>query len=416
MKQSEILFNPKDISLTMLQTAVLLGAYWTCEGDPSVESVYVCIACRMAQLLDLPSRPTSNLIQKEVNIRGKRPSFLPITAKKWRSCYLGKDPRMNKAVKLQSLMFAWAVWGTLCMIDVWSSAGVGIPAHLTRHPHAQLPMDDLVFLKLTPFDMESDLARIDPFSNRASSLITQMIKLNRILAEVDELNREAAAGRADDNRLEEAVDGLTRKLNDWLEALPEYMRDEPENLSRYRSIGLGRVFVAVYCGYYHYGQLLYYRFLHEESYSSVASVHSYSLRCKAHAAALCEIIYASHSTPDCDVLYNMVGHILVVASTVHLHILLFSPNDDEIKVARSRLERNFQILLHLQKFWPTLEVCLLRLRVFHEACRKSIRTSFKMDRWMIRFMSEFGRPVDDRTESLPENASWSWEGIGFSPQ
>lgn len=303
------------------------------------------------------------------------------------------------------------------MIDVWSTTGVGIPAQLPRNSNVQLPMDDLVFLKLTPLDLEKDLGRIDPFPNPACSLITQMVKLNRILAEIHELNQEAAAGRADDKHLEEAVDSLTRKLNYWLEALPHYMRDEPENLARYRSIGLGRVFVAVYCGYYHYGQLLYYQFLHEESYGSVTGVHSYALRCKAHASALCEIIYASHSTPDCDVLYHMVGHILVVASTVHLHALLFSPSDEEIKMARSRLERNFQILLHLQQFWPTLQVCLLRLRVFHDACRRSIRTSFKMDRWMIRFLSEFGRPMDDRVEEvLPENATWSFEGIGFSPQ
>jgi hypothetical protein len=301
------------------------------------------------------------------------------------------------------------------MIDVWSSAGVDLPTQLPRQLSVPLPIDDLVFLNLTPFDMAEDLARISPLPTPASSLIAQMVKLNRILAEIHELNQQAVTGRLDGIMLEDAVDTVARKLEFWLEALPDGLRDRPENLSRYAALGLGRVFVAVYCGYYHYGQLLYYQFLHEESYGSVPSAHAYSNRCKAHAAALCEIIYASHATPDCDVLYNMIGHVLVVASTVQIHTLVFSPHDDDIKVARSRLERNFQVLLHLQKFWTTLEVCVLRLRVFHASCCRSITTSFMMDRWMLRFLCEFGRPVDDREGNPGPDASWTLEGIGINP-
>lgn len=75
-EQCQRLLDLRDIALTTLQAAVLLGAYWTCEGYPASESIYVCIACRLAQLLDLPSRPTFSLLERELNRRGRRPLLL----------------------------------------------------------------------------------------------------------------------------------------------------------------------------------------------------------------------------------------------------------------------------------------------------------------------------------------------------
>ena len=60
----------------------------------------------------------------------------------------------------------------------------------------------------------------------------------------------------------------------------------------------------------------------------------------------------------------MVGHVLVIASTVQLHILLFGTDEIQIRAARSRLERNFEILSKLQSYWPTLDVCFSRFREF----------------------------------------------------
>lgn len=124
--------------------------------------------------------------------------------------------------------------------------------------------------------------------------------------------------------------------------------------------------------------------------------HTLANRCKYFSAKLCNIIYAFSETPGCDVLYNMIGHVVVIASTVQIHTLLFSPDVTEIAAAKDRLERNFTILLRLRELWPSLDMRMIRLQKFHKACRTSMKTSFKLDRWMLKFLSEFAKPVDER--------------------
>lgn len=296
------------------------------------------------------------------------------------------------------------------MIDVWTSNGVGLPRRVSRMKSNPLPSDDLGFLKPNSWDMGS----FHHANLAASPLIAEMVKLNCILAEIYELHEDTIEGRMGGPFLETRVKSLGLQLDEWYAALPEHMRDKPENLARFASVGLGRVFVAVYCGYYHYGQLLYYQFLHSKSHDQFFSTAaSYAVRCKAYSAGLCEIIYAAHSTPGCDVLYNMIGHVLVIASTVQIHTLLNSTSEDEITTTRHRLERNFEIMLRLHNLWPALAMCLLRLRIFHAACRRSISEIFLMDRWMLRFLRESGREVDERTDMGPEEIPFSLAGIGL---
>jgi hypothetical protein len=383
------------VSLTTVQACVLLGSNVITEGEAAAESVYYSVACRIAQLLDLPNRPTSNRIEREVNIRGM--------SAKW--AY-----RLSGAFTQISVL----VWWTLCLIDVWSSAGVRLPRQMVHQDNVPLPMDEATFLQMR----NGNTAHLEMVSDPdpGSSLLAQMIKLNRILVEINEVNERAVAGRADGVILEDVVKDVSRKLDDWLAALPSYMRDTPANMARYAAQGLGSIFVTVYLGYYHFGQLLYYQFLHEDCHGSVPSAHFYANKCKAHAASLCEILYAANSTPGCEVLYTMVGHILVIASTVQVHILLFGADEDEIRTARSRLERNFEILLQLRTYWPTLEVSFTRFRAFHKACRNSMDTSFRMDQWMLRFLSEFANPVDDKYAEQADTSTWSVENMGISPE
>lgn len=65
------LLDVSEVSLTSIQACVMLGACRIIEGDAQGESVYYGIACRMAQLLDLPHRQCESLLEKEINIRGK---------------------------------------------------------------------------------------------------------------------------------------------------------------------------------------------------------------------------------------------------------------------------------------------------------------------------------------------------------
>jgi len=69
-RKSASLFDPSDVSLQSIQASVLLGACRIVEGDAPAESVYYGIACRMAQLLDLPHRICFSRLDREINIRG----------------------------------------------------------------------------------------------------------------------------------------------------------------------------------------------------------------------------------------------------------------------------------------------------------------------------------------------------------
>lgn len=73
----------------------------------------------------------------------------------------------------------------------------------------------------------------------------------------------------------------------------------------------------------------------------------------------------------------MVAHVLVIASTV-------------------QIEQNFKFLLHLRTYWSTLDRPMMQLRAFHGSCRKSMDTTFGLDRWMLRIFVEFAKPVEEK--------------------
>ena len=302
------------------------------------------------------------------------------------------------------------------MIDVWSSTGVNLPLQMPSLDGLPLPMDDLEFLRLRAGDI---LPR--DFATKPSSapLLAGMINLNRILIRINHLNSQTATSPLNPVELEKQVSTLSQALSSWHDSIPLTMHDTPANLQHWASQGLGRIFVAVYVGYYHYGQLLFYQFLHGASTNPALPSKSYAQQCKSHAESLCTIVYASYATPNCNLQYTMVGHILVITSTIQIHTLLFSDNETHIAAARTRLEKNFEILSQLRTLWPTLDVSFTRLRAFHQACRDSMDESFRLDLWMLRFLSEFAVPVDDRVvgegEATPDQRVWSWENIGSSP-
>ncbi|CAG8961079.1 hypothetical protein HYFRA_00002621 [Hymenoscyphus fraxineus] len=380
--QAVKLLNIRDISLVTVQASILLGAACIADGDDASETVYYGVGCRIAQLLDLPNIPVSCILEHEINIR---------------------------------------VWSSLCMVDVWSSSAVKLPKHMPN-VEIQLPMDEMRYLALT---MSPEPPESDMIQNSQSPLISEMIKLNRILLAINDFNESCVQDTPSGLILEHAIHGLSRTLNDWEKALPAGMKDTPENFQWHASHGLGRTFAAVYLGYYHFGQLLFYQFLHTSSYESTPSAALYAERCKEHAASLCEMIYRAFATPDSDVLYTMVAHVLVIASTackpwesiytflVQIHTLLFSELESQIKMAHSRLERNFEILQHLRPYWSTLDRAMMRLRAFHDTCRKSMDTSFVLDRWMLKFLVEFAKPVEEKgvEEQSSPSSYWTLEGI-----
>lgn len=101
----------------------------------------------------------------------------------------------------------------------------------------------------------------------------------------------------------------------------------------------------------------------------------------------------------------MIGHALVISSTVQLYILLFSDDGVDCHAARRRLEKNFMILCNLQNLWRTVDHSFGRFIEFHTACMRSKETledpsrTFKLDKWMLRFLMEFSKPVEKRGEN-----------------
>jgi hypothetical protein len=69
-KRCEQLLDLNDVSLTTIQVCVLLGAIRVVDGKPASETIYYAVACRIAQLLDLPNCPASNRVEQEIYTRG----------------------------------------------------------------------------------------------------------------------------------------------------------------------------------------------------------------------------------------------------------------------------------------------------------------------------------------------------------
>ena len=303
------------------------------------------------------------------------------------------------------------------MIDVWSSTGVKLPRLLPIDNDVQYPMDDLLYASLRLTSTTTPIAPAPTFDHQ-TPLMHQMIKLNRILMQINDFNQAYATRKLDKNGLNDGVVNLGHKLDQWIIELPVDLRDTPENFEWCREHGIGRVFVALYLGYYHFGQLLYYQYLHVGHIApSGTTAARYSALCKLHSAHLCDMIYRAFSAPGCDVRYTMVGHVLVIASSVQIHTLLLSDNEADIAVAKTRLQRNFEILLDLRSHWPTLDRSMSRLRAFHETCRKEMASSFVLDEWMLRFLVEFAEPMEEKGVQVAQDPAmlYSLDGLTAHP-
>ncbi|KAK9774666.1 putative Zn(2)-C6 fungal-type domain-containing protein [Seiridium cardinale] len=364
---SESLLNVRDISTRTCQVCILLGGYAAGHGDTDVENLYYTLAGRMALTLDFPNKPASSDLEREINIR---------------------------------------TWWTICMVDVWSSTAVKLPRIMPYLHSVPLPMDELPFLSLPGGYATEIPGNLPTFG---SPLLSQMIKLNRVLAQVNDFNRKCVEEPLDSRALEAGIQRLSLELERWLIGLPYNMRDTPDNFAWFASRGLGRIYAAVYLGYYHYGQLLYYQFLGAGGPGAMSSSHIYADRCKDHAAKLCEMVYQTFDAPGSEVLYAAVAHVLVIASTVQIHTLLFSSDEMQIRLSRLRLERNFEILLHLRPYWSSVDSAMSRLRAFHQACLRRNKASFVLDRWLLRFLVEFAPYMESEPrETDPDyEALWS---------
>lgn len=363
VKRAIELLDMTDISITTIQACVLLGTISYSESKMETEALYYAVANRLAFILDLSHRPVADCVERQVNLRSKH-------------------------VVLICPCLTSIVYWTLYMIDIWNSTGLQLPRQMYRSDHIPLPIEESVFLQLSKDSDNLDLAR--------SSIWAEMVHLAHIWAEIHDLNKAIVGGSMQPEYLSRTVDGLSNQLNNWSTSLQPHLKATKENLEKYASIGLGSALAALHLGFHYYNVVLFYQFLAEDAHDSSISAISYSENCEAHATHFCNLLDTCNSIPGCECLYIMVGHMLVVTSTVYIHTLLFNSVEEQIRKARRRLEQNFQILTQLQSYWIKLDDTLSRLKAFHDACMTSIETSFFMDRWMLSFILEHGTQVHER--------------------
>ncbi|SPJ78672.1 uncharacterized protein FTOL_07062 [Fusarium torulosum] len=358
------LLDLEDTSLISIQACMLLAANASVEGDSRTESVYHAIASRMAMLLDLPNLPVESLLEQEINRR---------------------------------------VWWSLITTETWSTATQSLPRFIKPRNTIPLPMDERKFASLTcdtpattfdPSLCASTTCNFDP-----QSLVAQMIRLNLLLYDIILFLNSRIADQQDKHSMNREFDHqLRHSLDEWAKNLPPRLRYSEENVIYWAGEDFGAIFITLHINYNHAGQLLFYQYLHstQEQDQLDDLAQGFAQRCKQHAASLCDLIYEAKQRSDTAVLYPLAGHILCLASTVQVHTLLFGVDDNDILVAKMRLERNFEMISSMNNYWPMNHMSISRLQHFHNACLRSKDDSFLLDGWMLRFLLGFTQDINDR--------------------
>jgi len=60
-------------SIATIQACILLGTLCFAEGRTDTESLYYVAANRLALIMDLPRCPTTNELDRQINLRGAQP-------------------------------------------------------------------------------------------------------------------------------------------------------------------------------------------------------------------------------------------------------------------------------------------------------------------------------------------------------
>ena len=354
------------VSISRTQAWVLAGNVAGADSDSMSESLFFGIAIRSAHILKLgESDPEDGAILRETKSR---------------------------------------TWWTLYMIDRWSSAGLGTPRQLgERQASQQLPLDEYQFHNHEA-GQELWTASTDP------GLWAYMILLAELFGPIQDLNRLIASGNASEQYVSTHVAQLYSTLQKWQNDLPLQVRLNSETLEYHKSRGHGRTFVALHLGYFHYTTLLFFHFL-DMSSKATPNSETYAERCRQHASAFSDLLKTSYSMGECEVMYTIVGHMAVVSSSVLIHTLLFG---DEVQLpgARHQLESNFEILMRLKSWWPSVGQMTERLFLFQRACLRNVDAhTHKIDRWMVKFLLEHAILLSDKS---PDGHSESTSPQDFS--
>lgn len=260
------------------------------------------------------------------------------------------DDGITREVKLR-------LWWTCYLTDTWASGGSGLPRQFNIVNQApRLPMDEPTFWAMRPGDSDVQTHEYK------TGFWGYNVKLACIYTQIaDHTKRVVQISAWDEEEIEDAVLELSVQLTAYEESLPPTMRYSPANLTLQVEHGLGRQFIALHLALNHYYTLLFYQYL-DRNRPFTTNGRAYAERCKRHAILFCDILRASRTHGGAEALYNIVGHVTVVSSSVLLHTFLFG-DPDEVPDIRARLESNFESLVQLRKYWPSVELMVSILSV-----------------------------------------------------
>lgn len=350
-----------DRSVTSMQACFLASTLAGSDGDSDQESICSAMAIRMAQLSGLPYKLSSDPLNREIELR---------------------------------------VWSSVYMLDIWTTTGRNIIQSVTYDPDWPWPLAESAFDGMRFNDLSHNMQLLNGSPARAASVWGQMIHLTYIKSKVHQLNYSLGKVEEPGPRFMRSVEELSNELRKWVFDLPQALQENEVNMAYFNSIGRGRVFVALHIGYHFYVILLFYRFLNNGLRAdSTLRRPDYADRCKQHARALSDLLWDSSHDYDRRCMWPRIGHLLVISSSVHLHTLLTETNPEAVSQAREVLNRNFQMLTHLQHYWSNLGSSIERLKVFHEACLSAPEPEnvFQMTEWLSKFVYEHANSVRSPT-------------------
>lgn len=305
-------------------------------------------------------------------------------------------------------------------MDMWHAARAQYPRQLQYHTRIPKILEEKAFLQLGSYT-SSDSTQIAQAPNLEADrkgLWSTMLPLSEIHSRVMHLNYVLCDQKEGSYKQPSRVEEIAEELLSWHRKLPPRLQYLPANITRHKEDNLFREFNVLHILYHFQFQLLYYQYLRKDNGTDLDSAtvrdhETYAARCKAHAVAMSEIFWAANCQKATECLWSPVnGHLLVVASSIHIHTLLFDTNEERIVTTKKLLEQNFTMLLQLQEYWPSLEHSMMRLRAFHRTCLLNARPeeTFNMDDWTAQFLNRYHMPVGDRSSTTPPQGEFSgWD-------
>ncbi|GMF78644.1 unnamed protein product [Aspergillus oryzae] len=283
----------------------------------------------------------------------------------------------------------------------WSASDMFMEPEDTCHSSEMVPeIDDVLFHTLT----SAELLRKPPLAPTfRCDMWAQMARTLDIFTKINGLLRQLSRGVITLNDYCQEAPILEDRLNQWYENLPEHLTYSYDHLIFFLERHLGRTFLSMHIGYYHFRQMLFFPFLKAGVGREATTTEPKAAKCNESAATVSEILNYATSLENCELDYFIYGHIAVVSSCVHLHSLLFSDDLSELFMARQRLILNFKFLMRVKSYWPIVDSS--------NSCRNSMSDPFALDNWMARFLTEHSSCLAERQTHDSLSSSFGVERI-----